>query len=65
MGIGSQYFSENIRQVVARCHEDKADHLTGNLLAKSGHLHTEVPVAASYDVVVDHRDAGLIVFEEL
>ena len=65
MDIGGQDLCEDVIQVVPRRHKDKAHHFPSNLLAKPDHLDAEIPVAASYDVVVHHRDTGLVVFKEL
>ena len=63
MGIGGKDLGEDVGKIVPRCHEDKAHDFSANLLTEPRHLDTKVSVAACNHVIVNHRDASLIIFE--
>ena len=65
MRVRRQNLREDVGEVVARGDENEADQLVGNLVAQPRHLYTKMTIAARYDMVVYHGDAGLIVLVQL
>ena len=65
MRVRRQNLREDVGEVVARGDEDEADQLVGNLVAQPRHLYAKMTIAARYDMVVYHGNAGLIVLVQL
>ena len=63
MGIGGKDLGEDVGKIVPGGHKDKAHDFSTHLLTEPRHLDTKVSVAARDHVVVNHCDAGLVIFE--